>query len=129
MKSIIFSFLIAVLFLNNQCTTSEQKPTNMITPQQLEVKKQEILNYIATFNCTESGGCNYLAFGSKACGGPKEYLVFPNTVNFDFLNTKVSEYNALENQYNVQTNAVSDCAMVQAPNTVGCINNLCSIIN
>lgn len=129
MKTILISVVIATLFLNFQCTKSDGDNNNLIIPQQLEIKKQEILSYVATFTCTDIGGCNFLAFGSKACGGPKEYLVFPNSVDLPFLTAKVTEYNELEKQYNIQTNAVSDCMFVSPPSNVGCVDGKCRIID
>ena len=129
MKSIFFKSLLVIVFFNIQCSKSDSKTSNLITIQQLEVKKQEIVSYISRFNCSATVGCNSIAFGSKACGGPKEYLVFPNTVDLDFLRNKVNQYNALEAQYNIQTNAVSDCMLVMPPENIGCVNNVCTILD
>lgn len=72
---------------------------------------------------------NSIAFGAKPCGGPREYLVFPNTVNLTTLETMVDGYYELDNQYNIQTGAVSDCMVVSPPNNIACIEGVCTIID
>jgi hypothetical protein len=74
-------------------------------------------------------GCSFIGFGSKACGGPNEYLVFPNNVDLSHLKGMVAVYNDLENLYNVQNNVISNCMYVMPPNKVGCVNGVCTIIN
>lgn len=60
--------------------------------------------------------CRAVAFGSKPCGGPWEYLVYSNSATETeiFLN-KVANYNKLEKDLNIQENAMSDCAHIQEP--------------
>ena len=126
MKYVIKMCMLLVLLQSFQCENSNDSST--ITPEQLEQKKQEILDYIATFSCENANGCRSIAFGSKPCGGPREYLVYPNTVNQNVLETMVNDYNQMENQHNIQTNAISDCMAVMPPNEIGCVNGVCTII-
>jgi hypothetical protein len=86
------------------------------------------LNYIATFSCSDATSCNSIAFGSKACGGPKEYLVYPSTVDLEYLTEKVNNYNAMENSYNVKYNVVSDCMAVMPPQNIGCVDGVCTVL-
>ncbi len=60
--------------------------------------------------------CRAVAFGSKPCGGPWEYLVYSNSATETgiFLD-KVANYNKLENDLNLRDNAISDCAYIQEP--------------
>ena len=121
--------MIAALFMNMTCNDDAPNVTQTpITTDLLQQKKQEILNYVATFNCSAAVGCKFLAFGEKACGGPKEYLVFPESVDLSFLTNKVNEYNALEKQFNLDNNIVSDCMFVNAPTNVACVDGKCKII-
>lgn len=126
-KSILFSLVLAMLFMNFTCEDDKQ-PVNVNPSQDLVQKKQAILDYIAGFSCNATVGCQFLAFGEKACGGPKEYLVFPTNVDLDFLTSKVTEYNALEKQFNIDNNIFSDCMFVGPPTNVGCVNGKCGII-
>ena len=106
-----------------QC--SENNDANL--SDELTEKKQEIVDYINSFDCTES--CSYIAFGSKPCGGPREYLLFSNNVNLGQLQQMVAEYNEMDHQNNIQTNAISDCAVELPPNAVDCLNGDCVVIN
>lgn len=128
MKYIIRILLFSMLLQSFQCDEDRTANTT-ITPQMLTAKKQDILNYIATFSCTEASSCNSIAFGAKPCGGPKEYLVYPNSVNQSTLEAMVNEYNEMENKFNIETDAVSDCMHVLPPNTIDCVNGVCTIIN
>ncbi len=120
--------LLSVLLQSFQCD-EDVINTSDITPQQLEAKKQEIFDYIHSFSCADASSCNSIAFGAKPCGGPREYLVFPNTVNLTTLETMVDGYYELDNQYNIQTGAVSDCMVVSPPNNIACIEGVCTIID
>ena len=124
-----FKILALSLILQSfQCTDSNDS-SNLITSAQLETKKQEIQTYINSFSCSESVGCNYIAFGSKPCGGPRTYLVFSNSVNLTHLKDLVTKYNEMDNLYNIQTNAVSDCMYLSPPQEVKCVNGVCTILN
>ena len=128
MKIIIRILLLSILLLSFQCDENESNVTE-ITPEQLIEKKQEILDYINSFLCTNTSNCNYIAFGAKPCGGPREYLVYPSTVNQNVLENLVSEYNLMDNQHNIQTGAISDCMVVSPPNNIDCVNGDCTIID
>lgn len=123
----VLSFLAIILVLQSfQC--EEDIVSVDITTEQLDLMKSEIQAYIATFPCDETVGCNSIAFGSKPCGGPWEYLVYSNAVDQAYLEEQVLLYNEMQNQYNIQTGAVSDCAVVGPPATIGCVNGVCGIL-
>lgn len=128
MKFIVRLLLFSMLLQSFQCDDDTTTNTT-ITPEMLATKKQEIINYIATFSCAEASSCNSIAFGAKPCGGPREYLVYPNTVNQTTLENMVNEYYEMDSTYNTQTGAASDCMVVGPPNTVDCVNGVCIIIN
>lgn len=130
MKKMYPFLMFCVAFLYIQCTGSDtnSKPENrIITQGMLEAKKAEVLNLINKSSC--SGSCNAIAFGRKPCGGPRTYLPFSSSVNLAQLEKLVAEYNEMEHQFNIQTNAASDCAFVLPPNTIKCVNGTCVIIN
>jgi hypothetical protein len=128
MRFILKIILLAFILQSMQCE-DDNVVVDQITPEQLNAKKQEILDYIATFSCTDAPSCNFIAFGAKPCGGPREYLVYPNTVNQTTLETMVNEYYDLDVAYNTQIGAVSDCMVVGPPNTIGCVNGVCTILD
>jgi hypothetical protein len=124
----VFKILVLALMLQSfQCSDSEDSSGD-ITAVQLETKKQEIQNYINGFSCSESLGCGFIAFGSKPCGGPRTYLLFSNSVNLVKLQEMVKTYNEMDELYNIQTGAVSDCMFVLPPTEVKCVNGMCTII-
>jgi hypothetical protein len=128
MKKILTLFAIVLLFQSFQCDDDTQQTSQSFDLVSLQGEKQLILNYIATFSCGENATCSALAFGSKACGGPQEFLVFPSSVDLDYLTEQVNNYNALENAYNLTYGIVSDCTVVLPPENIGCVNGVCSIL-
>lgn len=128
MKATIKILLLSLILQSFQCEENELN-TSIITPEQLSQKKQEVLDYINSFACNSTSSCNYIAFGAKPCGGPREYLVFPNSINQNTLQRLVDEYYEMEHQYNIQTNAVSDCMIVNPPINIDCIDGNCLILN
>jgi hypothetical protein len=128
MKKFLMLCAIALLFQSFQCEDSAAATNQSFDLVSLQQERKNILNYIATFTCDENATCSIIAFGSKACGGPQEFLVFPSTVNLNFLTEKVNNYNALENAYNLTYNIVSDCLAVQPPDNVGCVEGVCTIL-
>ncbi|WP_396141223.1 hypothetical protein [Flavobacterium sp.] len=125
MKYLIRIALLFVLLPSFQCDEED----NRTTPEILAEKKQEILNYIQSFSCANATGCLSIAFGAKPCGGPREFLVYPNTVDQTTLETLVEEYYEMDHQYNIETGAVSDCMVVGPPNNIDCVNGVCTIID
>jgi hypothetical protein len=126
MKYIFRLLMLALVMQSFQCDNDNSQG---ITQNSLNLKKQQIIEYISQFSCAEASNCNYIAFGAKPCGGPREYMVFPNKVNINTLQTLVDEYYQMDNAHNIQTGAVSDCLLVGPPTNIGCVNNVCTIIN
>jgi hypothetical protein len=125
MKYLIRIALLFVLLPSFQCDEED----NRTTPEILAEKKQEILNYIQSYSCSNATDCLSIAFGAKPCGGPREYLVYPNTVDQTALETLVTEYYEMDHQYNIEIGAISDCMVVNPPNTINCVNGVCTIMN
>ena len=125
MKYLIRIALLFVLLASFQCDEED----NRTTPEILAEKKQKILNYIQSFSCANATGCLSIAFGAKPCGGPREFLVYPNTVDQTTLEIMVNEYYEMDHRHNIETGAVSDCMVVSPPNNVNCINGVCTIID
>ena len=92
---------------------------------ELTALQEEIELLVDSGVCSENSDCNYIAFGSKACGGPKTYLVFSTSINVELLQQKVATYNELENDFNKKWGIISDCSVVLPPTSVACINGKC----
>lgn len=126
MKKIHFLFvglLLLTLFGNFQCSNQNDQDTAAIAAE-MQVKKQAILQLIQSTPCNESG-CSAIGFGEKPCGGFWEFLRYPNQINLQQLTQLVEEYNNLNKQYNILTNAVSDCMAVMPPAEINCVNGTC----
>ena len=129
MKKILNLVVLFLLLQSFQCEKPivEKSKNRYITD--LRNDKQAILDYIASFPCDTSTGCSFIAFGSKPCGGPWEYLAYSNTVDEVHLTEMVNAYNELEHSYNIEFEIFSDCAVVNPPQQVDCIDGICTIIN
>ena len=66
--------------------------------------------------CDEAGGCATAALGVKACGGPKEYLVYCRaSTDTGALGAAVELVNRLEREFNERYGIVSDCMLLLEP--------------
>ncbi|MDP3360059.1 MAG: hypothetical protein Q8S41_12015 [Lutibacter sp.] len=116
--------LLAIVFgcTNNTEFTKEEDLA------ELTAFREEIELLVDSGVCSENSGCDYIAFGSKACGGPKTYLVFSTSINVELLQRKVETYNALENSFNKKWGIISDCSVPTPPENVTCIAGKCSAV-
>ena len=92
---------------------------------ELAALQEEIELLVDSGVCSENADCNYIAFGSKACGGPKTYLVFSTSINVELLQQKVATYNALDDAFNLKYGVASDCYYVTPPPEVSCKDGKC----
>jgi hypothetical protein len=128
MKTFLKFFAIVVLFQSFGCQDDSETKNQAAQLESLQLKEQSIKDYIASFTCTENSSCAIIAFGSKACGGPKEFLVYSTSLNVNYLEQQVAAYNEQEANYNMQFNIVSDCLAVQPPENIGCVNGVCKAL-
>ena len=71
--------------------------------------------------CTDASEWQFVAIGSKACGGPTGYLPYHKSIIVkDFLE-QVANYSALQNAYNKKWGVISDCSIVPMPKGVECV--------
>ncbi len=124
MRLLIFLLLIlsAVSCSNSDLQTREEYELTM------KNKMQEIENLIAAGSCDENSDCDSLPVGKKACGGPHAYVIFSTNIDVQKLQQLVNEYTSLELEYNQKFEIVSDCAIVNPPQTIGCIDSKCGIV-
>lgn len=118
---------IAVLAIVFSCTTNSETTQE----EDLEVLtnlKNEIKLLTVEGACTENANCDFVAFGSKACGGPKSYLVYSTSIDVEVLLEKVTAYNEMEAEYNIKWGIISDCMVISPPTSVECIDGECIAI-
>ena len=66
--------------------------------------------------CPNSAQCRAVAIGSKACGGPRGYVIYcPLTTDEPALRRKAAEATQTERAFNVKYQLASDCAYVMVP--------------
>ncbi len=116
--------LVAIVF---SCTNTTET-TQESEKAELTILQEEIEQLIAPGICNENANCDFIAFGSKPCGGPWSYLVYSTTINIDLLKEKVDTYNKNETAYNIKWSIVSDCMASVPPTSVQCINGECIAI-
>jgi hypothetical protein len=60
--------------------------------------------------------CRAIPAGTKACGGPSRYVVYSTQVsNDERVRSLAQTYTALEQEWNVVSQALSTCSMVMPP--------------
>jgi hypothetical protein len=127
MKILITASILIFSLVMGQCSGSDDGSESEVILDKLSQKEKEINDFITANKCGPDG-CGYMAFGSKPCGGPWKYIVFPNSIDKAKLTKMVDAYNELQHRYNLETNAVSDCMAVMPPEEVACVNGVCTIV-
>ncbi|MDH3711131.1 MAG: hypothetical protein OER04_14655 [Cyclobacteriaceae bacterium] len=123
-------YLVMVFFLSLTQIACDSNNTDELADKQKRLVELQasIDSLIADKSCNGVGDCASIAFGSKPCGGPWSYLVYaPSNVDENLLQQLVNEYNQVQDEVNILTNAASDCAFVQEPQ-LSCESNECKAI-
>ena len=122
MKHFAYIFLVGLLFVG----CNDDDDSLLDKQQRLAALQTSIDSLIADKSCNGAGDCASMAFGDKPCGGPRSYLIYaPSNVDETELTRLVNEYNQLDEEINILTNALSDCAMVGPP-ILGCTDDVCA---
>jgi len=124
-KNITKTIVLLTIVFGCTSTTELGKEDDLV---ELNNLKEEIELLVNSGVCSENSSCDSIAFGSKACGGPKAYLAFSSSINVELLQQKVVTYNALETAFNQKWGIISDCSVVMPPTSVQCINGKCTTV-
>lgn len=116
-----FSLFVGIFASCEQLAAIEQE----ITKEQLDQQLVAIEALIEEGNCSKDGECQFIPYGSKACGGPQGYLIFSSNVDRDELQTRVDAYTKAEATYNKQEGIMSDCSIPPEPAKLGCVDGNC----
>lgn len=92
----------------------------------LDKTREEIVALSISAPCTPESTCLWIGLGSKPCGGPWSYLVYPSSIDTVLLLKKVSTYNAAESAYNAKWSVMSDCSVANPPDSVSCVDGKCT---
>lgn len=101
----------------------ERDPQDMALAD-LEYQWSQILALAQSVPCEDPTQWAYTPYGNQACGGPQGYLAYPLTIDVDRFLNLVEQYRQAENQYNIDFNIVSSCALPAEPTGVDCVDQL-----
>jgi hypothetical protein len=130
-KSTVLLILIPSFFLftATQCDDDNidfSCDNNLESLSELSILIENLAN---SSECGDDFECRYIAYGAKPCGGPWRYLTYSTSIDTLQLQDLVEEYNSIEENYNMNCDAVSDCAVAIPPSGFECDNNQCIPIN
>ena len=120
MKSFFYIVILGVLL---GCSSDEG--VELREARLIDKLAAEIYDMVSNAECTDTSGCDYIAFGSKPCGGPWGYLVYSTSIDVQLLKYKVGLFNQLQREQNRRSGAVSDCAIVNPPSALICEDGVC----
>lgn len=112
-------FLSILIILLSACSGSKDLNQNQ-DAENLSSKFQEIKTLSESESCDNSNEWTFVAYGSKACGGPQGYIAYSKNINVQEFLKLVETYTAAEEDYNNKWNIVSDCSFVMPPLNVSC---------
>jgi len=121
-------FLALFLFIGSVSGCEQAEDDQEITAKNLEKQLAEIHSVISADSCSESNQCSFLAYGSKACGGPQGYILFSNQVDVEALTAMVDNYTKAEDAYNRKFGIISNCMHVAPPTQLACENGKCVLV-
>lgn len=92
------------------------QPSGRVTRDTLAALEARARRIVNPNGCSSAASCRSAPVGAKACGGPRDFLVFcPLTTDTTALFSTLDELKRLEEQYNRQEGIVSDCMLMMAP--------------
>src|SRR5690606_2366854 len=117
-----FLMLLMTLGIILACEKSETSNQDA-DRERLAEMRQEILDLIHAVPCENEEDWRPQALGSKACGGPQEYVAYPEAVDSSGkLLDHIKKYTESESEYNKKHNVISDCMFVTSPVGVRCVD-------
>ncbi|MBX9782679.1 MAG: hypothetical protein K2X48_05210 [Chitinophagaceae bacterium] len=73
--------------------------------------------------CASPTDFSIIPIGSKACGGPVEFIPYNRGIDTNCFYKLVNFYGEQMQKYNTKHGAISDCSVPQMPKGVKCENN------
>ena len=117
-------FLMLLMTLGIVVACEKSETTNQEADRErLNKMRQEIMDRIDAIPCENSEDWRPQALGSKACGGPQEYIPYPEVADESGeLLDLIERYTESESAYNKKHNIISDCMYVTSPTGVRCVD-------
>lgn len=104
------------LVVKRELSEQEKDHQNLIT------LFDEIQNSAYNISCTDSNQWKFVAYGSKACGGPQGFIPYSTQIDTTLFLQKIAAYTEAEKKYNLKWSIVSTCDVVKSPTAVICKN-------
>lgn len=124
--------VLFLLFLGLSCNDSEEPTFNFEEMEAeytiLQEERLAIEALAIAEVCVDESSCDYVAFGSKPCGGPWTYLAYNSNIDVDAFLQRVEIYNNNEESFNLKWGIASDCSTPAPPNNVECIDGVCTAV-
>ncbi|MBD1431943.1 hypothetical protein H8B06_03815 [Sphingobacterium sp. DN00404] len=118
-----FLMLLMTLGIVFACEKSEVGSNQEADRERLAKMRQEIVDLIDAVPCENAEDWRPQALGSKACGGPQEYIPYPEAADESGnLLDLIEKYTQLEREYNKKYNVASDCMYITSPTGVRCVD-------
>ena len=118
MKRLIF-VILTVLSLGCQDNATQEEELEVLNNMFAEIEM--LANSVA---CENAADWNFVAYGSKACGGPQGYIAYSNQIDVNAFLRLVENYTTAEREFNLRWGVASDCAFVTPPSEVLCENGV-----
>lgn len=106
----------------NKLVVKRELSEQEIEHNALMVLFNEIENLVYSETCSNFSNWSFVAYGSKACGGPKGYIPYSKNIDTVSFLQKVETYSKAEKEFNVKWSIASDCAIASPPKYVECKN-------
>jgi hypothetical protein len=117
--AILFALTISPVLAQSTAAQREAKAIEALKEQARYLNTQDL-------SCESVNDCQAMELGSKACGGPKAYLVVSmKNNNYTRVATLATATVDREDAYNRKYRVISDCMMIMPP-TIGCVANKCA---
>lgn len=99
--------------------------TKEVSLDDIKAAKNKLNSLIADKQCATSSQCKVNAVGSRACGGPSDYIVYSTqSASQEQVSALSDIVTLLESTFNAQKGMISTCQHLTAPNTQ-CVENKC----
>ena len=112
--------------------------TELIVKRELSEQEKEhraLMDLFEEFNnlaysetCIDVSNWTFIAYGSKACGGPQGYIAYSTKIDTITFLQKVEAYTNAEKAFNIKWGIASDCAITNAPKGIECQNGFPTLI-
>ena len=121
MKTYFIILMITIIGLS-ACDKQNNIDLQQLDKERLTEMRQNIQDMVDSVKCTESSEWSFSAIGSKACGGPIEYIPYPHSIDTALFQEMVKNYTELEKEFNITYKIISDCRAVSPPKAVHCVD-------